>query len=70
MRWEPPVRALTQWAQEHDVALVDLKLAVAHEVMNGLANPDGIHWNFEAHRAVADLMLKALADSGVPGSAP
>ena len=67
---EPTVRAITQWAQEHDVALVDLKLAVAHEVMNGLANPDGIHWNFEAHRAVADLMLKALADSGVPGSAP
>lgn len=58
---EPTVRAITRWAQEHDVALVDLKLAVAHEVMNGLANPDGIHWNFEAHRAVANLMLKALA---------
>ena len=37
------------------------------EVMSGRANPDGIHWNFEAHRAVADLMLKALGEAGVPG---
>ena len=33
--------------------------------MNGRGNPDGIHWNFEAHRAVAELMLKALAEAGV-----
>jgi hypothetical protein len=65
---EPTVQAITQWAQRHDIALVDLKVAVADEVMSGRANPDGIHWNFEAHRAVAELMLKALAESGVPGS--
>ena len=47
------------------MALVDLKAAVADEVMNGRGNPDGIHWNFEAHRAVAELMLKALAVAGV-----
>jgi hypothetical protein len=64
---EPTVQAITQWAQRHDIALVDLKLAVGDEVMSGRANPDGIHWNFEAHRAVAELMLKALAESGVPG---
>ncbi len=28
-------------------------------------NPDGIHWNFEAHRAVAELMIKGLAEAGV-----
>ncbi|WP_420108668.1 diglucosylglycerate octanoyltransferase [Mycolicibacter arupensis] len=66
---EPTVRAITAWAQEYDVPLVDLKEAVADEVLSGRANPDGIHWNFEAHRAVADLMLKALADAGVPGPA-
>ena len=33
--------------------------------MSGRGNPDGIHWNFEAHQAVADLMLKALAEAGV-----
>ncbi|MDR3662498.1 MAG: hypothetical protein P4L86_19315 [Mycobacterium sp.] len=34
-------------------------------MMSGRANPDGIPWNFEAHRAVAELMLKGLAEAGV-----
>lgn len=60
------VAALTRWADEHGVPLVDLKAAVAEEIYGGRGNPDGIHWNFEAHRAVADLMLKGLAEAGVP----
>ncbi|OBG86132.1 lysophospholipase [Mycobacterium sp. E802] len=63
---EPTVKAITAWADEHDVPLVDLKAAVADEVLSGRGNPDGIHWNFEAHRAVAELMLKGLATAGVP----
>ncbi|EUA18259.1 hypothetical protein I552_9485 [Mycobacterium xenopi 3993] len=39
--------------------------AVAEHIMSGRGNPDGIHWNFEAHKAVAELMLKALAEAGV-----
>lgn len=62
---EPTVRAITAWAEEHNVPLVDLKAAVADEVFGGRGNPDGIHWNFEAHRAVAELMLKGLAEAGV-----
>jgi len=42
---------------------VDLKAAVAEQVMSGRGNPDGIHWNFEAHQAVAELMLKALTEA-------
>lgn len=38
--------------------------AVPGDVGSGRANPDGIHWNFEAHRAVTDLMLKRLAEAG------
>jgi diglucosylglycerate octanoyltransferase len=57
--------AITEWAQRHDVPLVDLKAAVAEHVMSGLGNPDGIHWNFEAHQAVAELMIKALVEAGV-----
>jgi diglucosylglycerate octanoyltransferase len=57
------VAAITQWAQQHDIPLVDLKSAVAEHVMSGRGNPDGIHWNFEAHQAVAELMLKALAEA-------
>jgi hypothetical protein len=59
------VAAITGWAHSHDVPLVDLKAAVAEQVMSGRGNPDGIHWNFEAHLAVAELMLKALAEAGV-----
>ena len=49
---------------------MDLKEAVAEEVLAGRGNPDGIHWNFEAHEAVAELMLKALAEAGVPQEKP
>ena len=63
------VAAITEWADEHDVPLVDLKAAVAEHVLSGRGNPDGIHWNFEAHQAVAELMLKALAEAGVPRAA-
>ena len=62
---EPTVKAISAWAAEHGIPLVDLKAAVGEEVMSGRGNPDGIHWNFEAHQAVADLMLKALAEAGV-----
>jgi hypothetical protein len=62
------VAALTTWAREHDIPLVDLKEAVAEHIYAGRGNPDGIHWNFEGHRAVADLMMKALATAGVAAS--
>ncbi len=61
----PTVAAITDWAAQQHVPLVDLKEAVAAEILSGRGNPDGIHWNFEAHRAVADLMLKALEEAGV-----
>jgi diglucosylglycerate octanoyltransferase len=65
-RWrDATVSAITPWAGKHPVPVVDLKAAVGDEVMSGRANPDGIHWNFEAHRAVAELMLKGLAEAGV-----
>ncbi|WP_328358235.1 SGNH/GDSL hydrolase family protein [Mycobacterium sp. NBC_00419] len=60
------VKAITEWADQHGIALVDLKEAVAEEVLAGRGNPDGIHWNFEAHQRVAELMLKALTEVGVP----
>lgn len=65
-RWrDATVSAITEWADAKQIPIVDLKAAVGDEVMSGRANPDGIHWNFEAHRAVAELMLKGLAEAGV-----
>ncbi len=48
---------------------IDLETAVAEQILSGYGNRDGIHWNFEAHQAVAELMLKALAEAGVPAIA-
>ena len=59
------VAAITDWASAHHIPLVDLKEAVQEHVLGGRGNPDGIHWNFEAHKAVAALMLTALAEAGV-----
>ncbi len=59
------VAAITAWAAEHRVPLVDLKAAVAEEIYAGRGNPDGIHWNFVAHENVAESMRKALAEAGV-----
>ena len=64
------VKAITEWAQQHDVPLVDLKAAVAEHILSGRGNPDGIHWNFEAHQAVAELMLKGLQEAGVTQEDP
>jgi diglucosylglycerate octanoyltransferase len=64
------VAAITAWAEEHRIPLADLKAAVAEHVYGGNGNPDGIHWNFEAHEAVAGHMLKALSEAGVNRSAP
>ena len=57
--------AISDWAAGQHIPVVDLKAAVAEHIMAGRGNPDGIHWNFEAHRAVAESMLKALAEAGV-----
>lgn len=59
------VTAITCWASAKGVPLVDLKAAVGEEVRSGRGNPDGIHWNFEAHQAVAELMIKGLVEAGV-----
>lgn len=65
-RWrDDTVAAIRKWGDEHDVPLVDLKAAVAEHIFAGRGNPDGIHWNFEGHDAVAELMLIALGLAGV-----
>ena len=58
---EPAVAAVTAWADEHDVPLVDLKAAVEANIDSGEANPDGIHWGWDAHRKVADAMIEVLS---------
>lgn len=59
---EPQVRATEAWAAKHDVPLVNLADAVRDNIFSGEANPDGIHWGWEAHTAVAGAMVKVLSE--------
>ena len=64
------VRALTEWAGGKDVPLVDLGAAVGDHVLAGRGNPDGIHWGFEGHEAVAAAVLDALSTSVAVAECP
>ncbi|MFI5782110.1 diglucosylglycerate octanoyltransferase [Nocardia sp. NPDC051570] len=59
---EPAVRALREWSAKTGVPLVDLGDAVRDNIFSGEANPDGIHWGWESHAAVARSMVKVLSE--------
>lgn len=59
---EPAVRALRAWSQRSGVPLVDLADAVRDNIFSGDANPDGIHWGWAGHTAVATAMVKTLQE--------
>ncbi|PPJ31774.1 lysophospholipase [Nocardia nova] len=58
----PAVRALREWSAKSGVPLVDLGEAVRDDIFSGEANPDGIHWGWEGHAAVARAMVKVLSE--------
>ncbi|MDN5760118.1 MAG: SGNH/GDSL hydrolase family protein [Tomitella sp.] len=60
------VRAIESWARPLSVPLVDLGEATGEHVLAGRGNPDGIHWGFEGHEAVADAMVAALTSTRTP----
>lgn len=59
----PAVRALQEWSAKTGVPLVDLGEAVRDDIFSGEANPDGIHWGWEGHAAVARAMVKVLSEA-------
>ncbi|WP_410875004.1 diglucosylglycerate octanoyltransferase [Nocardia sp. A7] len=56
------VKALQAWSGRTAVPLVDLGEAVRDDIESGSANPDGIHWGWSGHAAVATAMTKALQE--------
>ncbi len=56
------VKALRAWSGRTSVPLVDLGEAVRDDIESGAANPDGIHWGWAGHAAVATAMTKALQE--------
>lgn len=55
-------KALRAWSEKTSVPLVDLAEAVRENIFSGEANPDGIHWGWDGHTAVANAMLKTLQE--------
>lgn len=58
------VRALEAWSARTGVPLVDLAEAVRDNVFSEESNPDGIHWGWAGHTAVANAMVKTLQEVG------
>ncbi|MFE3545884.1 diglucosylglycerate octanoyltransferase [Nocardia sp. NPDC059177] len=56
------VKALLAWSSRTKVPLVDLGEAVREDIDSGSANPDGIHWGWAGHTAVATAMTKTLQE--------
>lgn len=67
---EPAVRALTAWSGRSRVPLVDLGAAVGDHVLSGRGNPDGLHWGWEGHAAVADAVVPVVRAAAGGGRAP
>ncbi len=59
---ERAVRALRAWSERTSVPLVDLGEAVRENIFSDAANPDGIHWGWDGHTAVANAMVKILQE--------
>lgn len=69
---EPAVRALTSWAADARVPLLDLSEIVGDHVLSGQGNPDGIHWGWTGHeqvgKAFAELIGPLLDEAAPPRS--
>lgn len=54
------VRATRAWAGRAGVSLLDLRALVGEHVLGGHGNPDGMHWGWDAHRAVGHACAELL----------
>ena len=61
----PAVQAARRWSQRSAVPWVDLDPLVGPSLLDGTANPDGLHWSWAAH----ELVGRALAGALSPGCA-
>jgi len=61
-------RALREWSARTGVPMVDLKALVGEHVLGGHGNPDGLHWGWQAHRAVADAVVAQVRREADPAA--
>lgn len=56
--------AARRWALAHDVGFVDTDPLVLPTIRAGTGNPDGMHWGWDAHRAVGLALAEELVRRG------
>lgn len=71
--YRPGVAAIRAWGARRGVPLVDLAALTADHVRAGLGNPDGMHWGWDAHKAVGSAMAVTIGQAvrqstEIPGS--
>jgi hypothetical protein len=60
----PAVAAGRRWAAGNGAAFVDLDPIVGPSLRAGTGNPDGLHWAWEVHAAIAGEIAAALRTGG------
>lgn len=59
----PAVTAARAWADQHDVAFVDVDPIVQPSLDAGTGNPDGMHWGWDVHAQVGAALAKTLGST-------
>ncbi|MGV9710389.1 diglucosylglycerate octanoyltransferase [Gordonia sp. NPDC003424] len=61
----PTTAAMADWARGHELGVVDFYPVTrdAFHMTPGEMNPDGIHWGFDCHRRIADLVAAGVTDA-------
>ncbi|WP_204456265.1 diglucosylglycerate octanoyltransferase [Actinokineospora baliensis] len=55
------VALVREWAKRSGVVLFDVAAVIGDHVMGGHGNPDGMHWGWDGHQAVAVALAEHLA---------
>lgn len=66
---EPARAACREWAERERVELLDLDPLVWPGIRAGTANPDGLHWGWDTHRAVGQAVAQRLLTLAPTGPA-
>lgn len=64
------VAAIQAWGERAGVPLLDLAALTGTHVLGGHGNPDGMHWGWPAHQAVADELAETIRTLLKSGSHP
>jgi hypothetical protein len=60
------VKACHQWGTTHGVLIIDVTEVCQRGLATGTHNPDGMHWGWDTHAAVGEMVAEAVGRRSVP----